>query len=402
MRILILTFYYPPDLCAGSYRARALVEALRDSLTAADGVDVISTTPNRYRSYSVEAPHREVQGNVHVVRCKVPAHRSRMLDQAVTFSAYAAKALRLSQKEQYDLVVATSSRLFTAFLGALIARWKRIPLYLDIRDIFTETIEEVAGHSAIRLVLPLLRALERFTVRTACRVNVVSEGFLEYFRSRYPEKDYSVFPNGIDDEFLVPAFDVTSHVARRRILYAGNVGDGQALHEIVPGLARALSNEVEFVIVGDGSALPKLQRALAAEPIDNVRLLAPMNRTKLIDYYRSADILFLHLGAYRSFLRVLPSKLFEYAATGKPILAGVDGFSARFIKREISNAEVFRPGDVRGAVRALARLRQEQTDRGAFVRKYRRTTIMAAMAEDVLGCIAPPRRLSGKRHIGPR
>ena len=64
-------------------------------------------------------------------------------------------------------------------------------------------------------------------------------------------------------------------------------------------------------------------------------------------------MLFLHLGAHAAFEKVLPSKLFEYAALGKPVLAGVAGFAARFVREEISNAAVFPPCDVAGAVRAF-------------------------------------------------
>ena len=64
-------------------------------------------------------------------------------------------------------------------------------------------------------------------------------------------------------------------------------------------------------------------------------------KQKLIKEYLNADILFLHLNDYEAFQKVLPSKLFEYGAMNKPILAGISGYSKEFVKSEISNCAVF-------------------------------------------------------------
>jgi hypothetical protein len=46
MRLLVLSFYYQPDLGAGSFRTTALVRALREH-TPSTMVDVVTTLPNR-------------------------------------------------------------------------------------------------------------------------------------------------------------------------------------------------------------------------------------------------------------------------------------------------------------------------------------------------------------------
>ena len=53
------------------------------------------------------------------------------------------------------------------------------------------------------------------------------------------------------------------------------------------------------------------------------------------------------------FERVLPSKLFEYGAFDKPIIAGVGGYAAEFLKEHLSNTILFSPGDVDGFIREL-------------------------------------------------
>jgi hypothetical protein len=139
LRILILTFYYPPDLSAGSFRAGALVRALLDAHGQGLQIDVATTAPNRYSTHKVEAPQSERQGAVSIRRFALPRHKSGMFDQALAFSAFASQVAVWSSGKRWDLVVATSSRLMTAVLGASLAGAVRAPLYLDIRDLFPDT-----------------------------------------------------------------------------------------------------------------------------------------------------------------------------------------------------------------------------------------------------------------------
>jgi len=230
-------------------------------------------------------------------------------------------------------------------------------------------------------------ALERWAVRRADKVNLVTVGFLGYFQPKYPKRQFSQFTNGVDDDFLeFPLHGCRDQSKERplQVLYAGNVGDGQGLHRIVPELARRLGDEVQFRVVGAGSRLEVLREAITASGLNNVELVEPVAREQLLDLYRQADVLFLHLNDFRAFRRVLPSKVFEYAATGKPVWAGVGGYAAEFIRSEIANAAVFAPCDSAGAIAALRRLKLGQTPRPEFIARFARSRIMRVMAADVL------------------
>lgn len=380
MRILILSFYFEPDLSAGSFRASALLRAL--SLAAPDGttIDLLTTQPNRYETFKLQAPSYEKQGDIIIQRFSLPAHRSGFIDQAYAFLVYAWNTLMAIRGKNYDLVVATSGRLLTATLASLIARQKKASLYLDIRDIFVDTISDLMAKPLSVFLLPLFKQIERFSISRATKINLVSGGFLDYFIQRYPKKLFSIIPNGVDDEFLNVDFSKTT-AERKVILYAGNLGKGQGLDRILPGLAIALMKSHDFVIIGDGGQKTALSEAVVG--ITNVTLLPPVSRKKLIEYYRNSDILFLHLNSHSAFQKVLPSKLFEYAASGKPILAGVSGYSAEFL-RTVPNVAVFPPCDVATGVDAVRSLKSELTDRAFFINSYRRSTLTKTLADDIL------------------
>jgi glycosyltransferase involved in cell wall biosynthesis len=322
-----------------------------------------------------------------VRRIRLPPHRSDMLGQSRAFLRFAHQALKYVADRDYDLVFATSSRLMTAALGAWIARRKNAPLYLDIRDLFVETINEILPAPAAWPVRALLTRVESWTMRRADRINLVSRGFEGYFRKHYGASSLAWFTNGIDEEFLTaapPARARTAGDPRTLVLYAGNIGEGQGLHEILPPLALALRKRARFVVVGDGGRRAMLENR-ACRPGESI-MSSCGRRCRGLSSRRlpRADVLFLHLGSHAAFEKVLPSKLFEYAALGKPILAGVAGYAARFIHEEIGNAAVFAPCDVAAALVAFDSLQMTDRPRPQFVAKYARANIARAMADDML------------------
>ena len=176
-RILILTFYYTPDLCAGSFRAAAFVKAMQKMAYEALEIEVLTTMPNRYQSFESMASEFEEIENATIRRFPIKSHKGGFLDQSLSFGSYARQVLSHTRRKKYDLVFATSSRLMTASLGALVVKRNKTPLYLDIRDIFTDTMSDVLAKPLNIAILPFFRRLERYTFSSATVINLVSKGF---------------------------------------------------------------------------------------------------------------------------------------------------------------------------------------------------------------------------------
>lgn len=393
MRILLVTYYFPPDLCAGSFRAKALADAL---VAKGDSIqlDVITTEPNRYESHNpIDVDKPDIANSV--IRVPLPEQRYGFKGQVWSFIRFARLARRLIPSDEYDVVVATSSRLMTALLGAYLANKTGAKLYLDIRDIFVETISDVFSGKLWAPARWIFHQLERVPFKRADRINLVSKGFLPYFSRRYERDDYRFFTNGVDEEFigLIRPNEVSNASSnkpnRLNILYAGNIGEGQGLERVIPELAGRLAAEAKFTVIGDGSTRGKL---LAAASLSDgtIEILDAVPRTELIAAYQSADVLFLQLNDLPAFTRVLPSKLFEYAATGKPILAGLGGYSSEFVKAELDGVAIFDPCDVNSAERAFRGLSIRSYDRSEFTRRYLRSHIMEKMADDIISLVDTP------------
>lgn len=384
MKILFLSFYYPPDLCAGSFRAQSLIEALKKQDKISE-IDILTTIPNRYKSFTKKSSEIESDDTIKIRRIELPKHKSGMLDQSRAFLKFFLNVLMFIRGKDYDMVFATSSRLMTAFLGAYISSKIRKPLYLDIRDIFTDTMSDILSNKFSFLIIPILNYIENITIRKAVHINLVSAGFSQYFKQKYPRKKYSFYSNGIDDLFLKNLDDkIPVKNSKIIILYAGNIGEGQGLNDFLPTFAHETKDKYHYRIIGDGGKRKSLEENLKLKGVRNVDLVDPIERSELLIEYKKADILFLHLNNHKAFKKVLPSKIFEYAATGKPILAGVSGFSAEFLNTYVKNCAVFEPCNLNQAFNSLKMLELRRTDRNSFIEEFSRSKIMNEMAVSII------------------
>lgn len=383
-RILYLSFYFEPDLCAGSFRNSPLAQELARQLTGKAEIDVITTLPNRYGTFDASAPEFEERENLRINRILIPKHKSGFADQINSFKTYFLATKKIINGRKYDMVFASSSRLFTAYLGYTIAKKQGIPLYLDVRDIFIDTMKDVLKNFTIKtIVLPILKVIEKRVFNYASHINLISGGFKEYF-NKFKGPVYTSFPNGIDPEFLNLPATPPSERSQRLITYAGNLGEGQGLHIIVPQAAKALGNGYKFLIIGDGGVKYKLIDEIERLGVTNVELRNPVPRRELLKIYNDSDFLFLHLNDYDAFKKVLPSKIFELGAYDKPIIAGVAGFANQFIADHIGNKILFLPGQVDDMVSQLNNYAYHTEFREEFKDKFKRSAINEVMARSII------------------
>jgi len=393
MKIVFLTSHYPPDLGAGAFRSVALVQALSRKLTLEDEIHVVTTYPHRYASHEVTAMGNEGSfENVYIHRIQLTNHQNGMADQVRAFTGFFCKALRYCYKIKPTFIVGTTSRLGSGILTWFASILVGCRYFIDVRDIFSETLEDVISLKRRWLGRPLgmiFSSIEKFIFLRASGINVVSKGFPDYYlKQGLDVSEWSFFPNGVDREFInYNSMPIKKELGPKTVLYAGNIGDGQGLEIILPYVAEQVDGDFKFRIIGDGGTRNLLENKIIELGIDNIELLAPVGREQLCRYYDQADILFLHLNDLPAFDRVLPSKIFEYGALGKPIVAGISGYSAKFIKDNLPQASVFSPGNIDDCLLSLQRAEQcdvRSSDVERFVDEFSREVIMENMANHIV------------------
>ena len=116
----------------------------------------------------------------------------------------------------------------------------------------------------------------------------------------------------------------------------------------------------------------------------NCDITSPDQVDSYFDKLDKVDILFLHLNDNEAFKKIIPSKIFELSCFNKPILAGVSGYAAEFIRSEIPDTIVFEPCDGRDMLDKILTINYVVKTRSEFLEKYQREKLDKQLAESII------------------
>jgi len=150
--------------------------------------------------------------------------------------------------------------------------------------------------------------------------------------SRHYPGEYRVIPNGVDYELFSEATERGGNSfpgldpGKKKILFVGAAVRRKGLPYLMRSFAglRERREDIELIIVGDGPCLRRLRNRLPARLAADVHFVGTVPRSKLVDYYASADIFCAPSLGRESFGMVL----LEAMAAGLPVTGfAIDGYS---------------------------------------------------------------------------
>jgi len=227
------------------------------------------------------------------------------------------------------------ANVWPSFSQALIARHcarRGIPLVLHIQDIYPESLLSKLPGLFGKLVAVPLMALDRWTVRRAARVIVISENMRQTYvqeRGLAPEKVITI-QNWVDESRFscLPARKVACEKYSIpeilfTFLYLGNIGPVAGVEGLIEAFHVARLNEAQLVIAGDGSAKAACVELAKRLAVSNVRFISDpdVGNVSLIQSLGHVYLLPMRKGAG---LSSIPSKLMAYLFSQRPVLATVD------------------------------------------------------------------------------
>lgn len=242
-------------------------------------------------------------------------------------------ARRLMREEQFDAIYATGFPWSTLLAGVDLSKATGVPLVADFRDPWV-------GEDLFRSERPPAdeeRPLERVVVEHASAVTTVAPTMTKRMIAAYPELDaakFSTIFNGFDPADLDAP--VRSPQATFRIAYAGVWKEGynpSPLYDVIDWLKRSSPELLAKVeVIAAGFEPGEAARRGLGEHIKEPGVLSHQDAVALM---HSADILFLTNGDGARQQLGLPGKMYEYLATGRPVLALThpDGDAGRIIQQ---------------------------------------------------------------------
>jgi colanic acid biosynthesis glycosyl transferase WcaI len=366
MRFLILTQYFPPEIGAAPTRLPSVAAELK---RLGHEVEVVTGLPNYPRGrifpeYAGSFYRREMRDGCIVHRVWLYPAIGRSFQRVLNYGSFAVTSLfGLARASKPDYLFLESPPLFLSVPAVITARLWRVPLIINVADLWPDAIYE-AGILQPGILLSFLTALERWTYRNATYVNAVTEGIRDCLihKKRLPHRKVLFLPNGVDTTRFQPRPADTGFKkllgleGKKVILWAGTQGQSHALEHVIEA-ADLLREQpaVHFLFVGDGTARPELERLRTAKRLDNVSFHDPVPPDQLASFFSIADFGLASLRDIPIHDGARPSKILPILASGRPIIFVGRGETAQLIEQAEAGV-VVPPSNPRALADAIAEL----------------------------------------------
>jgi glycosyltransferase involved in cell wall biosynthesis len=380
---------YPPAGGAGAFRVASLLEGARRHgwrtvvLTVSD--EGAAEDPDVLR-----LPHRDLGSLERLLRPIRAARLATSLRIPDAHAAWAVRAVRAAPaRSSGQVVVYTSSSPASAALAGLaVARRLRAPLVSEFRDPWSFNPYYTWPTAAHRR---LDRLLESLVFRSAAAILYPSTDMAAAAAAVHPAASAKLraIEHGVDSAFLVPAQTRTSerpeivatsvgelYPPRRRrwpYVFNGEPEDGTRLLAPFACALDAVARDrpTSMRLVGDVT----LDFDPGDHPLLEVERLGRLSHADAFAALLDSDLLLLPVPSNAGFARdfTVPVRLYEYLASGRPILATAGPGCAADLLRRHQGTRVVGRGDAAGLEAALRSLLSEWLERGRV--PYARTGI---------------------------
>jgi glycosyltransferase involved in cell wall biosynthesis len=415
MNLLLVAYFYPPCRDTGAHRPAAMAKWLQRLghrvtvlTTSAYGTGDGPAEEGVVRTIDLQRLRARLHGHDRVdalfdsdTYSGRPHPLSKMLVPEPLVAAWApfarSRALRLNRRERFDCVITSSPPESVHAVGKALAR-RGVTWVADLRDAWT--FEPIRPPFPTALQRRLDERLERRWLGSADAVVCVSRPVADDLRERLGIEPWLV-PNGWDPDLIEPDqgggdYGGILDPERVSLVYTGRFGsygrDPAPLLRALSELGRAdaeAASRLELVVAGP---LTEGEAELMQSDVSPARIVVSgsLSRERAIALQRAADALLLLASPQRT--QLLNFKLFEYMATGRPILALAAGTEAGRVVEETGGAAV--PADdvaaIVGALRRLAAGELQAAEPGVSG-AYSYPSVAERMAEVAKGAVASAR-----------
>lgn len=342
MKILYLHQYFTTRESAGGTRS---YEFSRIWIEKGHSVDMITTNgfiKDKLKNNKVSEVN--VDGiNVTAIPVSYSNYMSNF-NRIKSFISFMYKSTRLGlKKNDFDVIFATSTPLTIAIPALIISKIKRKPFVFEVRDLWPEAPIQM-GVVKSKLVISLLKMLERYTYKEASHVVSLSPGMEKgVLLSGVPIEKSTIAPNCSD----LDLFDIVGKPSTLNpkildklkgkfvVIHAGSMGKANGLDYIVKA-AKLIGNQNEILIVltGEGKTKPELEKYCKENNIDNVLFTGNISKNDMPHLISESNITITCFKDLPILATNSPNKFFDSLAASKPVIVNSNGWTKEIVENE--------------------------------------------------------------------
>ena len=342
MNILYISQYFTPEMGAPAARVSELA---RHWVKLGHQVTVLTGFPNHpngevppeYKAKLRRLIHRERANGIHVVRSWLfPLPNRKPHERILNYASFwLSSSVTGSFLNRPDVIIATSPQLLVGLTGWWLGRIRRTPFILEVRDLWPDSITASGVGNQSSLLTDSLNALSGFLYRSCDHVVVVTPAFREELTGKWnirPEK-ISVVENGVETDLFTSAGDTDEIKSdmnlngRFVVSCIGTLGLAHGLSTVIQAAAELQNSfpEILFLFVGEGADKECLMELARDQGLTNIRFQPQQPRKNIPAIIRASDLCLVLLKKADVFKTVIPTKMLEFMACGRPVILGADG-----------------------------------------------------------------------------
>lgn len=307
-------------------------------------VDILTMVPSYpsskiFHGYENRWYQKELWNGMNIYRLKaVTGYKNSLFKKLLKYFAFMFMGSFVSLKigKKYDYIFGFQVGPLTAMVPAIILKqFYKKPVTLWIQDIWPDSVYAY-GFKKTKFLSFCLDKFVKYVYKNSSNFAISAKGFekkiLPYLDLKkeilyapnwadYLNKDLEKFKFSKDDKI--------------HFTFAGNIGSVQNLENIIGAFGKLnyeYLRKAQLNIVGDGSNLEKLKNIAKEKEYKNIIFWGRKSREEIYRYLEASDYLIVSLVDKEIFSLTVPAKTQTYIATGKPIIAIINGEAANIIK----------------------------------------------------------------------
>lgn len=261
------------------------------------------------------------------------------------------KLIHMAKRLPSDITIATTPYMFMIPLTAYRIKGKKI---LDIRDLVWEYIAEKNFFK--KIIKKIFKFMMKHSIKKFDHLVVTNQHEKNLLNQKYITKEIDIIPNGITFERYQKISMLNDIISTDpfTITYLGNIGFAHNLLLLVKVAGR--TPHFHYNIIGDGMELNDIISYAKEHNIENVNFTGKLEWSDIGQYYKNSSVLYAQL--QERLPSAMPSKLFEYASTGLPIIYGGTGHAVSFVT-QLENSIVIKPDNEEALYEAVNRMYEQ-------------------------------------------
>ncbi len=309
-------------------------------------VDALVGIPNYpygtyFKGYGVLNKRIEIINGVNVYRVlQIPRGKNNKILLGLNYLSFVFFStfwvLLFALIKKYDVIfVQGTSPVTQGIPGVLLKKICKTTLFFWVLDLWPESLRS-AGGITNKKIISFFNSIVKFIYNNSDKILISSKSFKE---SILQKGDYSdkilYFPNWAEEVFVESqSFQVPTLPEGFKIMFAGNIGEAQDFESILnTAILTKFDENIKWIIIGDGRKKEWVTNFIKDNKLEKtVFLLGKYPIEYMPSFYKQADAMLVTLKDEEIFKFTVPAKTQSYMASGKPILAMVNGETSLLIQ----------------------------------------------------------------------